>query len=74
MTLIELQDILGDQLKEVREKNYVDPAEHKRLMERSAAVSSIAKQMINNADIILRMDKLVGEDKLSENSIVGLVR
>lgn len=74
MTLIELQNILGEQLKEINEKKYVDASEHKRQMERTAAVSSIAKQMINNADIILRMDKLVGEDKLKENSVIGLVR
>lgn len=74
MTLVELQDILGEQLREIKEKNYVDSHEHKRQMERSAAISSIAKQMINNADIILRMDKLVGENKLSENSIIGIVR
>lgn len=74
MTLIELQDVLGEQLKEVKDKNYVDGSEHKRQMERTNAIAAVAKQMINNADVILRTDKLVGDGKLSENSIVGLIR
>lgn len=74
MTLIELQDVLGNQLAEVKNKNYVNADEHKKQMERTHAIASVAKQMINNADVILRTDKLVGEGKLSENSIVGLIR
>lgn len=74
MTLIELQEVLGEQLKEVKTKNYQNYEEHKKLMEKTNAVTTIAKQMINNADVILRTDKLVGKGELAENSITGLIR
>ena len=37
-------------------------------------VSSLAKQMINNADVVLRTEKLVAEGKLKESAIQGLIR
>lgn len=74
MTLIELQDILGEQIREVKTKNYQNYEEHKKLMDRAGMVSNLAKQMINNADVILRTDKLVGKGELVENSIIGLIR
>lgn len=51
MTMLELQDILGRVLSEV-EKGNID-------MEKAKATAMLAKQMINNADIVLRTDKFV---------------
>lgn len=37
-------------------------------------VSSLAKQMINNADVVLRTEKLVAEGKLKDSAIQKMVR
>ena len=46
----------------------------KALADVAATVSSLAKQMINNADVVLRTEKLVAEGKLKESAIQGMVR
>ena len=57
MTMIELQDVLADVLSDVVDKNK-SAAEHKKAVEIAEYTAKISKQMINNADIILRTDKL----------------
>lgn len=73
MNLLELQEILGERIKIAVDKNLPD---EKRKMETdlSQTISSLAKQMINNADIVLRADKLVAEGKLQDSNIVKLVK
>lgn len=72
MTLIELQDILGER---IRIANNANLSDQERLTENqiSMAISSLAKQMINNADVILRTDKLIAEGKLHNSNIEKLV-
>ena len=72
MTLIELQKVLGERIAIANDKNLTD---EKRKMETdlSQTISSLAKQMINNADIVLRTDKLVAEGKLNNSNIIKLV-
>lgn len=68
-TLMELQEILGNSLDslvnsdmEGRTRDFaITNAEH---------VAKLAKQMINNADVILRTDKLCGRNDRT-NKIVG---
>ena len=74
MTLIELQKVLGNTLNEVVEKKYVQPSVRRQQMERTQQITSIAKQMINNADVILRTNKLVAEKKLENSDIEGLIK
>lgn len=65
MTMIELQKILGDELNMLI-AGTAQPEDAK-------AVALIAKQMINNADIILRADKFTNQDGSRINQIVGEV-
>lgn len=68
MTLIELQGILGDTINSLvtdGEKEEMDAAQR-----RAESVARIAKQMINNADVILRTDKMCNESARI-NKIVG---
>lgn len=37
-------------------------------------ISTLAKQMINNADVVLRTEKLVAEGKLQESTIEKFIR
>lgn len=46
----------------------------KNLADIAQTVSGLAKQMINNADVVLRTEKLVAEGKLKESAIEKLVR
>lgn len=73
MTLIELQDKLGEQIELLSDKSTPYQAK-KALADVSATISSLAKQMINNADVILRTEKLVAEGKLKDSAIQKLVR
>lgn len=73
MTLIELQAKLGEQIDLLSDKNTPYQAK-KALADVAMTVSSLAKQMINNADVILRTEKLVAEGKLKDSTIEKLVR
>ena len=68
MTLFELQHKLGEQINLITDKTKTEE-EKKKLADVAMTVSSLAKQMINNADVILREEKLVAEGKL-KNSVI----
>lgn len=72
MTLIELQKILGERISIA-----VDPSismeDRKKETELSQTISSLAKQMINNADIVLRTNKLVAEGTLKNSTIEKMI-
>lgn len=73
MTLIELQDILGSRI-EVTLRKDLTPEERQEENEQSALIVSIAKQMINNGDLILRTEKLSARSKsLKESYALKLV-
>lgn len=72
MTLVELQAKLGEQIELITDKNTPFKAK-KDLAEIAQTVSSLAKQMINNADVILRTEKLVNEGKMKESSLVKMI-
>ena len=72
MTLIELQEILGERIK-ITNKDFASSEERKAENEKSDMIARLAKQMINNADIILRTDKLVAEGKLENTTIVRVI-
>lgn len=63
MTMLELQKVLGDELKKL-----VDGEADR---ENAKAVAMLAKQMINNADVVLRTDKYTQRKGERINQIVG---
>lgn len=71
MTLTELQSILGERITKLTDDS-LSLEERRKETEISQTVSSLAKQMINNADVILRTDKLVAESKLKNSHIERL--
>lgn len=74
MTLVELQKVLGDRI-EVTLRQDLTPEERQTENEQSALIMGIAKQMINNGDLILRTEKLMAQTKCLKNSIsMKLVR
>ena len=72
MTLVELQNKLGEQIDLLTDPKTPHLAK-KALAEVAQTVSSLAKQMINNADVVLRTEKLVAEGKLKDSAIEKLV-
>lgn len=72
MTLVELQNKLGEQINLITDEKTPFDAK-KKLSDVAQTVSSLAKQMINNADIILRTEKLVGEGKMKDSAIVKMI-
>lgn len=73
MTLVELQNKLGEQIDLLTDPKTPNQAK-KALAEVAQTVSSLAKQMINNADVVLRTEKLVAEGKLKDSAIEKLVK
>ena len=73
MTLMELQKILGERIRIVSNTE-MSMDECKKEAELSQTISSLAKQMINNADVVLRTEKLVAEGKLENSNIEKLIR
>ena len=72
MTLVELQIILGENVENIHALD-VDDEESAKVMNKGEAIARLAKQMINNADVILRTDKLIAEGKLSNSTIRKVV-
>lgn len=72
MTLIELQKILGDRVTITLKE--MTPEERQTENEQSALIVGLAKQMINNGDLILRMEKLMAQTKnLKESYAMKLI-
>jgi hypothetical protein len=67
MTLLELQKVLGDRIN-VTLREDLSPEERQTENEQSALIMNIGKQMINNADLILRYEKLEAQTKCLNNS------
>lgn len=72
MTLVELQEKLGRQVELLTDENTPYSAK-KTIADVAQTVSSLAKQMINNADVILRTEKLVSDGKMQQSSIVRMI-
>lgn len=68
MTLVELQKVLGDRIK-ITLNTELTPEERQTENEQSALIMNLAKQMINNGDLILRTEKLMAQSKCLKNSI-----
>lgn len=62
MTLIELQKVLGDRVEICLKKDFT-PEERQEENEQSTLIMQLAKQMINNGDLILRTEKLMAQAK-----------
>lgn len=72
MTLYDLQKVLGERI-EITNDMALSDEERKKENEKSDIIARLAKQMINNADVILRTDKLISEGKLKESTIKKVV-
>lgn len=70
MTIIELQEVLAERIRLACDKDG-DQQERAKEVEYSLVVSNLAKQFINAADVTLRTEKLIGEDKLKENGVTA---
>lgn len=72
MTLLELQNVLGKYVSDLSDDR--EPYENKkRIAETALTVSTLAKQMINNADVVLRATKLSADTKLENPEIMDMV-
>lgn len=69
MTLYDLQKVLSERI-EITNDLEMDDDQRLRENEKSDIIARLAKQMINNADVILRADKLAAEGKLTEASVI----
>lgn len=70
MTLIELQKVLGERI-EIIADLAMGEEERKTEHEKSEIIARLAKQMINNADVVLRTDKLISDGSLKKDSTIA---
>lgn len=74
MKMVELQEILGKRI-EITLQEGQTPEERQTNNEDSALIMNLAKQMINNADLILRAEKLQAQNhSLKESIIMELIK
>ena len=73
MTLSELQNKLGEQIDLLTDKN-TPTSQSRQLADVAQTISSLAKQMINNADVVLRTEKLIAEGKLKDSAIKDMIK
>lgn len=72
-TLLELQDILGETLDEIRQDG-LSMEERQCINERASLVMNVGKQMINNADMMLRYEKLKAQNgSLVASQLNGII-
>lgn len=67
MKLVELQQILGDRIRITLSD--MTPEQRQIENEQSYLIMNLAKQMINNGDLILRTEKLMAQTKNLTNSV-----
>ena len=72
MTLVDLQGILGENIEAINSMD-INDEDSEKIKGKGEAIARLAKQMINNADVILRTDKLVAEGKLANSTIKKVV-
>ena len=72
MTLYDLQKVLGENIHEINDK-VMESDEKREAYEKADIIARLAKQMINNADVILRTDKLIADGKLRDSTIEKVV-
>lgn len=74
MTLMELQNILGDRIIITLDKS-LTPEARQTENEQSRTILGLAKQMINNGDLILRTEKLAAQNRdLQRSCAMQLIR
>lgn len=66
MNLFELQVILGERIEKLTDESFTKEQRKEEIV-RSTAICNIAKQMINNADVIIRAEKLSLENGIGMN-------
>ena len=74
MTQIELQNLLGKELEKVYESENLPRETQIKVLDTAAAISSLAKQMINNADVVLRAEKLENDGKIRNSAIISMIK
>lgn len=68
MKLVELQKVLGDRINISLDKT-MTPEKRQEENEQSYLIMNLAKQMINNGDLILRTEKLMAQCKTLHESV-----
>lgn len=72
MTLRELQGVLGERIK-IAQDTTMAFEDRIRETDISQTISSLAKQMINLSDVVLRAEKLLSEGKLHGTNIEAMI-
>lgn len=67
MKLLELQTVLGERINVTLSE--MTPEQRQIENEQTALIVGIAKQMINNGDLILRTEKLMAQSKALDQSV-----
>lgn len=68
MKLVELQKVLGDRIN-ISFSKELTPEQRQEENEQSHLIMGLAKQMINNGDLILRTEKLMAQCKTLDESV-----
>lgn len=73
MKLTELQSVLGERIRIASDVAMSDEERNKE-NQTSEIIARLAKQMINNADIVLRYDKMIADGKVKESAVGAMIK
>lgn len=74
MTLMELQDIFGQRIRKTLNSDGLSKEEKEVEYEQTRLVLDLGKQMINNADIVMRREQLLAKtNNLSTSKIDDII-
>ena len=73
MKLTELQSVLGERIRIASDVAMSDEERNKE-NQTSEIIARLAKQMVNNADIVLRYDKMIADGKVKESAVGAMIK
>lgn len=69
LTLVDLQKVLGDQIHDILDESKKD-YERDRVIENATLTCAVAKQMINNAKVMMNFESQVKDGMDTEHSVL----
>lgn len=69
----DLHNVLFEELLKVKDSENLPRETQKKVLESAMVFSSLSKQIINNADVVLRAQKLVYDKKIPDNAVIAMM-
>ena len=69
----DLHNYLFEELLKVKDSENMPRETQRKVLDSAMVFSSLSKQIINNADVVLRVQKLVYDQKIPDNAVIAMM-